>query len=69
MLARARTRTPHRPAAGRVASVHVCRPRDDVAEVSARVVREGRSRAVAARLEHDTDRRDPTWICTALVWV
>ncbi|WP_370615883.1 Rv3235 family protein [Mumia qirimensis] len=69
VLSRARTRTPRRPAAGRVASVRVYRPRDDVAEVTARVARDGRSRAVAVRLEHDTERRDPTWVCTALVWV
>ncbi|MBW9204891.1 hypothetical protein KV097_02960 [Mumia sp. zg.B17] len=69
VLSRVRGRDPRVPSAARVASVRVYKPRDDVAEVTARVVRDGRSRAVAARLEHDTDRRDPTWVCTALCWV
>lgn len=46
----------------RVVSVHVSRPRSDVAEVAAHVRHAGRSRALAARLEHQCDR----WVCTAL---
>ncbi|MGH1563394.1 Rv3235 family protein [Mumia sp. DW29H23] len=69
VLARASTRAPRVPAAGRVASIRVYRPREDAAEVTARVVRDGLSRAIAARLELDTDRRDPTWVCVALCWV
>ncbi len=55
---RARTGRP------RVVSVHVSRPAPDVAEVSGHVRHAGRSRALAARLEHRRDR----WVCTALQW-
>ena len=48
----------------RVMSVHVSQPATDVAEVSAHVRHAGRSRALAARLEHRRDR----WVCTALQW-
>jgi hypothetical protein len=56
--------TRHRSRTGRprVVSVHVTRPTDGVAEVAARVRHAGRSRALAARLEHRSDR----WLCTAL---
>ncbi|MBA2640375.1 MAG: hypothetical protein H0U77_10430 [Nocardioidaceae bacterium] len=47
----------------RVVSVHLCRPRVDVAEVSGHVRHAGRSRALAARLERRRDR----WVCTALL--
>jgi hypothetical protein len=46
----------------RVVSVHVSRPGDGVAEVAGHVRHAGRSRALAARLEHRRDR----WVCTAL---
>ena len=48
----------------RVVSVHVSQPATDVAEVSGHVRHDGRSRALAARLEHRRDR----WVCTALQW-
>jgi hypothetical protein len=56
--------TRHRSRTGRprVASVHVTRPADGVAEVAAHVRHAGRSRALAARFE---DRRG-RWVCTAL---
>jgi len=47
----------------RVRSVHVSRPAADVAEVAARVQTNGRSRAVALRLEEWRGR----WRCSALV--
>ncbi len=47
----------------RVCSVHVSRPAADVAEVAARVQTNGRSRAVALRLEEWRGR----WRCSALV--
>ena len=47
----------------RVRSVHVSRPATDVAEVTARVQTNGRSRAVALRLEEWRGR----WRCSALV--
>jgi hypothetical protein len=56
--------TRHRSRTGRprVVSVHVTRPADGVAEVAAHVRHAGRSRALAARLEHRRGR----WVCTAL---
>lgn len=45
-----------------VRSVHVCRPRTGVAEVSVHVRHGQRSRAIAARLELTAGR----WRCTAL---
>lgn len=45
-----------------VRTVHVCRPRDGVAEVSVHIRYGRRSRALAARLEH----RSGHWTCTAL---
>lgn len=45
-----------------VASIHVCEVAPDVAEVSATVRRDGRSRALALRLEGVGD----AWRCTAL---
>ncbi len=47
----------------KIRSVHVCRPADGVAEVAARVQTNGRSRAVAMRLEEWRGR----WRCSALV--
>jgi hypothetical protein len=56
--------TRHRSRTGRprVVSVHVTRPAEGVAEVAAHVRHAGRSRALAARLEHLRGR----WVCTAL---
>jgi hypothetical protein len=45
-----------------VATVHVYHPDGDSAEVAARVVVGGRSRAIAARLE----LKDNRWTCTAI---
>jgi hypothetical protein len=45
-----------------VATVHICRPEPDVAEVAARVTGGNRSRAVAARLLYFRGR----WLCTAI---
>ncbi len=60
----ATTDSTHRSRTGRpkVVSVHVSRPGDGVAEVAGHVRHAGRSRALAARLEHRRDR----WVCTAL---
>jgi hypothetical protein len=46
----------------RVASVHVCAPRDGVVEASAGVDTGIRRRAIALRFECNAD----TWRCTAL---
>ncbi|WP_262850846.1 Rv3235 family protein [Mumia quercus] len=69
ILARARTREPRQAPASRLASIRVTRPRTGAAEIAARIAQGDRSRALAARLVHDADRRDPTWVCTALCWV
>ena len=45
-----------------VRSVHLCQPRDEVAEVAVHIRHGARSRAVAARLEVVQGR----WLCTAL---
>jgi Family of unknown function (DUF6459) len=45
-----------------VATVHICHPTADTAEVAARVTTGMRSRAIAARLDLRRDR----WLCTAL---
>jgi hypothetical protein len=45
-----------------VRSVHICQPREGVAEVAVHIRHGARSRAVAARLEVVRDR----WLCTAL---
>lgn len=55
---RARTERP------RVVSVHLSQPSTEVAELAGHVRHAGRSRALAARLEHRRDR----WVCTALQW-
>lgn len=59
-----------RPRAGaRLVSVHVSMVTDDVAEVAARMVHRGRSRAIAVRLEPQlTARGERVWRCTALEW-
>jgi Family of unknown function (DUF6459) len=51
-----------RPGRQVVATVHICRPEHDVAEVAARVTAGSRSRAVAARLDYSRGR----WLCTAI---
>jgi hypothetical protein len=45
-----------------VATVHICHPTTDTAEVAARVTTGMRSRAIAGRLDLRRDR----WLCTAL---
>lgn len=52
------------PLSTRVASVHVEQPQRGGAEVSARIVQGGRSRALALRL----DLVDGRWLCSALRW-
>ncbi len=52
------------PLSTQVASVHVHQPGQDYAEVSARIVQGGRSRAVALRLDLHGDR----WVCSAIRW-
>lgn len=52
------------PLSTQVGSVHVEQPRDDCAEISARIVQRGRSRALALRL----DRSDGRWVCSAIRW-
>lgn len=53
----------------RIVSVHLSMVDDHAAEVAARMVRRGRSHAIAIRLQYVTDARDrPMWRCTALSW-
>ena len=61
-LVRRATGPAGRPVRPQVRSVHVCRPHDDVAEVSVHVRHGHRSRALALRLE----RREDRWVCSAL---
>lgn len=62
------TRSSGRSAA-RLVSVHVCMVDDQIAEVAARMVHRGRSRAIAVRLEPQaTHRGEMVWRCTALEW-
>lgn len=62
----ARHRKPGHPRNGRqqVATVHVWQPSTRSAEVAARVMLGGRSRAIAARLDFHRGR----WLCTALTF-
>jgi hypothetical protein len=53
-----------RPLRQHIASVHVCRPEQGVAEVAARVTVGQRSRAIAARLDFERGR----WTCTAMTF-
>lgn len=57
-------RSARTPRSGRphVATVRICHPTAETAEVSARVTTGGRSRAIAARLDFRRDR----WLCTAI---
>lgn len=65
---------PARPGApprrgARIVSVHLALVGDHAAEVAGRMVHDGRSRAIAARLELRTSARGRrTWLCTALEW-
>lgn len=61
-VAAARQSLAGRAGRAHVATVHVCYPTHDSAEVAARVSMGGRSRAIAARLELRRDR----WLCTAI---
>ncbi|HWV26852.1 MAG TPA: Rv3235 family protein [Aeromicrobium sp.] len=61
-------RSKERPKA-RLVSVHVSMLDSDIAEIAARMVHRGRSRAIAVRLEpFTTHRGDRMWRCTALEW-
>lgn len=56
-------------AGSRIASVHVAMVNDTTAEVAARMVHGGRSRALAIRLELQANTRGVRqWRCTALIW-
>lgn len=58
-----------RPSTARLVSVHVSMVDDQIAEVAARMVQHGRSRAIAVRLEpQPTSRGEMVWRCTALEW-
>jgi len=62
-------RAPRRRSPARLVSVHVSMVNPDIAEVAARMVHRGRSRAIAVRLEpYTTHRGDRMWRCTALEW-
>lgn len=53
----------------RVVSVHVAMVDPTTAEIAARFVHRGRSRAIALRLEQKTNHRGVTqWLCTAVQW-
>jgi hypothetical protein len=58
--------TQHR---ARVVSVHVAMVDEEHAEIAARFVQRGRSRAIAVRLELRRNHRHvPQWLCTAVAW-
>ena len=62
-------RAPQRRGTARLVSIHVAMVTPEVAEIAARMVHRGRSRAIAVRLEpHTTHRGDQVWRCTALEW-
>lgn len=53
----------------RVVSLHLSMVDANGAEIAARMVHRGRSRAIAFRLQHITDNRGrAVWRCTALEW-
>lgn len=53
----------------RVVSVHIAMVDAEHAEVAARFVQRGRSRAIAVRLElRHNHRRVAQWLCTAVAW-
>jgi hypothetical protein len=68
----ARSRAPRRAGTqhrARVVSVHVAMVDADTAEIAARFVQRGRSRAIAVRLELRTNHRSiQQWLCTAIAW-
>ncbi|MGH3471144.1 MAG: Rv3235 family protein [Nocardioidaceae bacterium] len=61
-VSRHRSVTPVRTRRQQVATIRVCHPSDDSAEVSARVVSGPRSHAIAVRLDLDHER----WMCTSI---
>ncbi|MFL6090069.1 MAG: Rv3235 family protein [Aeromicrobium sp.] len=67
-----RPRPAHRPTTlhrARVVSVHVAMVDAETAEIAARFVQRGRSRAIAVRLELRTNHRSISqWLCTAIAW-
>lgn len=67
-----RARAGHRPVVqhrARVVSVHVAMVDEEHAEIAARFVQRGRSRAIAVRLELRRNHRQVTqWLCTAIAW-
>jgi len=53
----------------RVVSVHVAMVDEENAEIAARFVQRGRSRAIAVRLElRHNHRHVAQWLCTAVAW-
>ena len=61
-----RPTTQHR---ARVVSVHVAMVDEENAEIAARFVQRGRSRAIAVRLElRHNHRHVAQWLCTAVAW-
>ncbi len=68
----AHARAPRRTGLGRgarIVSVHVAMVNDEAAEIAGRMVHHGRSRALAVRLELQTNHRgEQVWRCTALTW-
>lgn len=53
----------------RVVSVHVSLLDETQAELAGRFIHQGRSRAIAVRLELQRNHRGTTqWLCTAVVW-
>lgn len=59
----------HIHAGSRIVSVHVAMVTDTTAEIAARMAQGGRSRALAVRLELQSNTRGVRqWRCTALTW-
>jgi hypothetical protein len=67
-----RSRSSRRPTTqhrARVVSVHVAMVDEENAEIAARFVQRGRSRAIAVRLElRHNHRQVAQWLCTAVAW-
>jgi hypothetical protein len=67
-----RSRAGRRPTSqprARVVSLHVAMVDEENAEIAARFVQRGRSRAIAVRLELRHNHRHVTqWLCTAVAW-
>ena len=61
-VARHRRDTTVRSVRQQVATIRLCQPQSDCAEIAARIAFGGRSRALAARL----DRLHGRWLCTAI---